>query len=82
MRHTSGHTRNRRSHHALKAKGPVLCANCGAFRQKHTACANCGTYKGKTIISKKVKTEKATKVKDPKVAKVKKVDKKTTATKK
>ncbi len=58
MRHTKGHTRNRRSHHALSAMGVVLCADCGAPRQKHVACSKCGAYKGKKIIDLKAKVEK------------------------
>lgn len=58
MRHTRGHTRNRRSHHALKATGVVLCAECGSPRQKHVACPNCGAYKGKKITDIKAKVEK------------------------
>ncbi len=58
MRHTRGHTRNRRSHHALKAQGFMLCESCGMPRKKHTMCANCGSFKGKTVIDLKAKLDK------------------------
>ncbi len=58
MRHTSGHTRNRRSHHALKTTGTVLCESCGNPRRKHVACSSCGAYKGKNVLEKKAKVEK------------------------
>lgn len=58
MRHTSGHTRNRRSHHALKATGVILCAECGSAKRKHAACPNCGAYKGKKVIDLKAKADK------------------------
>ena len=61
MRHTSGHTGNRRSHHALKAVVSSLCKECGAVKQRHTACWNCGKYKGIDVLSKKVKAPKKTK---------------------
>ena len=61
MRHTSGHTGNRRSHHALKAVSVSLCKDCGAPKGKHTACSNCGKYKGNHILAKKVKAPKKTK---------------------
>jgi large subunit ribosomal protein L32 len=57
MRHTKGHTRNRRSHHALKAKNLTVCKNCGAFIQGHKMCDACGFYKGKQVL--KVKAKKA-----------------------
>lgn len=57
MRHTSGHTRNRRSHHALKAANLSACPNCGARIHSHTACDACGMYKGKQV--KKVKAKVA-----------------------
>ena len=71
MRHTRGHTRNRRSHHALKGAGFILCADCGQPKLKHITCSACGKYKGKVAISEKVKGEKSAK----KVAK--KAEKKT-----
>lgn len=56
MRHTSGHTRNRRSHHALKAKNLTKCADCGVLGESHKVCDKCGKYKGRQIIT--IKTPK------------------------
>jgi large subunit ribosomal protein L32 len=57
MRHTKGHVRNRRSHHALKAKDLGTCANCAAKIVAHKVCDKCGMYKGKLV--KKVKAKKS-----------------------
>ncbi len=61
MRHTPGHTGNRRSHHALTAVVATLCKDCGAPNRKHTACSNCGKYKGRDVLGKKIKAAKLTK---------------------
>lgn len=58
MRHTRGHTRNRRSHHALKATGVILCPECGQPKAKHIACGNCGKYKGKDALLLQKKADK------------------------
>jgi large subunit ribosomal protein L32 len=55
MRHTSGHTRNRRSHHALKMKQLQACKECGKLIESHTACRGCGMYKGKQVVKAKAK---------------------------
>ena len=79
MRHTSGHTGNRRSHHALTAVDATLCKDCGTPKLKHAACSGCGKYKGMDILGKKVKAAKKTKKErkaasksKPKIAKIKK----------
>lgn len=51
MRHTRGHTRNRRSHHALTVAGTILCEACGMPRQKHKACPSCGAYKSQNVTT-------------------------------
>ncbi len=58
MRHTRGHTRNRRSHDALKSKGVILCDKCGAPNLKHIVCKNCGFYKGRDVLNKQAKLDK------------------------
>mgnify|MGYP001560397580 FL=1 len=58
MRSTRGHTRNRRSHHALEAAQVVKCKKCGTETLPHTVCANCGTYKGRVIIDVLAKLDK------------------------
>lgn len=60
MRHTRSHTANRRSHHALKGKGLVVCANCGAKKMKHRMCANCGKYKDRVVVDVIGKSAKKT----------------------
>jgi ribosomal protein L32 len=54
MRHTSGHTGNRRSHHALKD-----------IRLGHRVDEATGMYRGKQIFTPKVKTEHGKKTKGP-----------------
>lgn len=54
MRHTSGHTRNRRSHHALKNKTIVTDKDSGALRLPHRLDETTGMYRGKQIVAKKV----------------------------
>ena len=61
MRSTRSHTGNRRSHHALKAQGFDVCANCKAPKQKHAVCASCGQYKGRKVIDMEAKLKKNTK---------------------
>ncbi len=68
MRHTRGHTRNRRSHHALEAAGTILCSNCGMPSAKHAICSNCGFYKGTSILNLKEKADKKAAKKEAKKA--------------
>ncbi|MBI3020318.1 MAG: 50S ribosomal protein L32 [Parcubacteria group bacterium] len=66
MRHTSGHTRNRRSHHAIAARGFSKCPSCGAAGLGHHACTVCGMYRGRQVLNvakKKAKEEKRAKAK-------------------
>lgn len=58
MRHTKGHTRNRRSHHALTAPRLSDCKDCGALHVRHKMCDICGKYKGKQIVDVMAKVEK------------------------
>ncbi len=58
MRHTRAHTKNRRSHHALKAATLATCANCGAQHRPHHMCLECGFYKGRQVIDLAAQKEK------------------------
>ena len=53
MRHTSSHSRNRRSHHALKGTTIVADKQSGALRLPHRLDETTGMYRGIQIISKK-----------------------------
>ena len=56
MRHTRGHTGNRRSHHALKAHSLTKC-ECGAMRVSHRACPVCGRYNGRVAVDLAAKAQ-------------------------
>lgn len=58
MRHTKGHTANRRSHHALTEARYSLCANCKATHVRHQMCPTCGTYRGRAVIDAKAQAER------------------------
>ncbi len=53
MRHTSSHTKNRRSHHALKNKVVIKDKESGALRLPHRIDETTGMYRGKQIVEKK-----------------------------
>ncbi len=52
MRHTSSHSKNRRSHHALD-KTTILTQEDGSFRLPHRLDEKTGMYKGIQIVTKK-----------------------------
>ena len=58
MRHTRAHTKNRRSHHALKAATLAVCKNCGSEHRPHHMCLDCGFYKGRQVIDLAAKKAK------------------------
>ncbi len=58
MRHTRAHTKNRRSHHAMKAMTLGVCENCSAPRPQHKMCQKCGHYRGRVVTSIVEKKEK------------------------
>ena len=64
MRHTSGHTGNRRSHHALKGQRFTTCAKCGAQHLMHRVCMQCGTYRGRMVVDVLKKSVKLAKKKE------------------
>lgn len=63
MRHTSGHTRNRRSHHALKAVNILKDKETGNLRLPHHIDEATGMYRGKQIFTPKVKAKHEHKMK-------------------
>ena len=65
MRHTRGHTNNRRSHHALTATKIVKDKESGNFRLPHRVDETTGMYRGNQIFTPKAKGEHTTKTKGP-----------------
>ena len=66
MRHTRGHTRNRRSHHALVANAVVTDKESGSLRLPHRLDETTGMYRGKLIVPERkaqIKEEKERKEK-------------------
>lgn len=58
MRHTRAHTRNRRSHHALKEPRLSKCTQCNSMHLRHRICDTCGTYRGKEVVDVMKRTVK------------------------
>ena len=71
MRHTSSHTKNRRSHHALTEQNIVTDKETGNLRQSHRLDEKSGMYRGVHIVTKRVVAKKDKKGKSDKVAKAK-----------
>ncbi len=63
MRHTSSHTKNRRSHHALVAGTIVADKENGNLRLPHRLDEKTGKYKGIQIVSKRELKREETKEK-------------------
>lgn len=59
MRHTSSHTKNRRSHHALTATSIVVDKESGALRLPHRLDESTGMYRGTQVLPKKEMKSKA-----------------------
>ena len=55
MRHTRGHTGNRRSHHALTQTASVTDKESGKLRLPHRIDESTGKYRGKLIKEPKAK---------------------------
>lgn len=72
MRHTSSHTKNRRSHHALRGGMLFVCENCKAPKRGHAVCPACGFYQGRKVIDMVKAAEKKQKKEKAKQAEVKK----------
>ena len=60
MRHTRGHSGNRRSHHALKAPNLAVCSHCGAHHRPHHMCLECGYYNGRQVMDLEAEKAKRT----------------------
>lgn len=58
MRHTSSHSKNRRSHHALKNRAILKDKESGALRLPHRLDESTGMYRGKLIATPKTKKTK------------------------
>ena len=58
MRHTKGHTGNRRSHHSLKEPRLSKCQDCGELHMTHRVCENCGKYRSRQVIDVEAKIAK------------------------
>jgi len=66
MRHTKGHTGNRRSHHALKNQNIVTDKESGNLRLPHRLDEATGMYRGKQIApALATRSTKEKKVKGP-----------------
>ncbi len=72
MRHTSGHTKNRRSHHGLKEPRLSQCSKCGDFHLRHRMCESCGNYKDRQVVDMNAKIAKKS---ERKIAKMKELGK-------
>ena len=65
MRHTRGHTGNRRSHHALVATKVVKDKESGNLRLPHHLDEATGIYRGKQIAPPQAARVHAAKIKGP-----------------
>lgn len=63
MRHTRGHTGNRRSHHALTGTNVIKDKESGNLRLPHRLDEATGMYRGKQIVAPRVARVHAKKVK-------------------
>ena len=68
MRHTRGHTNNRRSHHALEGINIVKDKESGNLRLPHRLDETTGMYRGKQIFTPRAKSVKVEKIKGPSTA--------------
>ncbi len=58
MRHTSSHSKNRRSHHALADRVVLKDKETGALSLPHRLDETTGMYRGKLIVPQKAKAKK------------------------
>jgi ribosomal protein L32 len=57
MRHTRGHTNNRRSHHSLE-KPALTKDEAGNIHLRHRASPTTGAYRGRQVLNTSAKAEK------------------------
>lgn len=57
MRHTRGHSNNRRSHHSLK-KPALTRDEAGSLHLRHRLSPETGAYRGRKVINTLAKVEK------------------------
>ncbi|XKT74426.1 MAG: 50S ribosomal protein L32 [Patescibacteria group bacterium UBA2163] len=55
MRATRSHTKNRRSHHALKGERLSVEKNSGSVHPRHRALLDGTTYRGRSVMDKNTK---------------------------
>ncbi len=72
MRHTRSHTRNRRSHHALKGMPIAVDGKTGTPHLRHRASLTTGIYRGRQVIDVMKRVEKKTAKQSKKTAAKKK----------
>lgn len=65
MRHTRGHTGNRRSHHALSDMNVLKDKESGNLRLPHRLDETTGMYRGKQIAAPRAAREHGKKLKGP-----------------
>ena len=58
MRHTKSHTRNRRSHHKVKASSLTRDTQSGVTHLRHRASLDTGEYRGRKIVDVAAKVAK------------------------
>lgn len=68
MRHTRGHTNNRRSHHALAGMNVIKDKESGNLRLPHRLDEATGMYRGKQVAAPRAPKVRASKVKGPSTA--------------
>jgi large subunit ribosomal protein L32 len=59
MRHTKGHSGNRRSHHALKGPRITRDTTTNSFHLRHRVDLKTGMYRGKKILEPTVLVSRA-----------------------
>ncbi len=58
MRHTSAHSKNRRSHHKVAANAITTDSKTGGVHLRHRASLETGLYRGRQVLDVAKKAEK------------------------